>query len=254
MELATQKTFDLSPQTFEQALTFSKYLANSDMVPKDFKGKPENCLVAMQWGMEIGMKPLQALQNIAVINGRPSLWGDALIALARQSGLCEYILEDDDGTTAFCRIKRKGEPEQVRTFGDDDAKRAGLFGKSGPWQQYPARMRQLRARAFAIRDVFPDVLKGLHSAEESQDLPKDMGMADVVQRPAIKSAIAPAASLPECSDEKFEQNLPIWRDLIESGKAPLEQVLATLRRKCTLTTEQLATLEAIAPQDQGDTE
>ena len=105
-EITTQTktaSFDLSPQTFEQALTFSQYLADSDMVPKDFKGKPGNCLVAIQWGMEIGLKPLQAMQNIAVINGRPSLWGDAVIALARNSPMCEYIVETcTDNRPASC--------------------------------------------------------------------------------------------------------------------------------------------------------
>ena len=113
-EIATQSKptqFDLSPQTFEQALTFAQYLADSDMVPKDFKGKPANCLIGMQWGMELGMKPLQAIQNIAVINGRPNLWGDAMLALVRSSPLCEYVTEDwqPDGT-AFCKAKRRGEP------------------------------------------------------------------------------------------------------------------------------------------------
>lgn len=70
-----RQQFDLSPQTFEQALTFCDYLANSDLVPKDFKGKPANCLIAIQWGAELGLKPLQAVQNIAVINGRAALWG-----------------------------------------------------------------------------------------------------------------------------------------------------------------------------------
>jgi hypothetical protein len=174
-EITTQPKvagFDLSPQTFEQALTFSQYLADSDMVPKDFKGKPGNCLVAIQWGMEIGLKPLQAMQNIAVINGRPSLWGDSVIALARNSPVCEYIIEEDDGRTATCKVKRRGEPEQSRTFSMEDAKIAGLLGKQGPWTQYPKRMRQMRARAFAIRDVFPDVLKGLPVAEELMDMPQ----------------------------------------------------------------------------------
>ena len=174
-ELTTQPKvsgFDLSPQTFEQALTFSNYLADSDMVPKDFKGKPGNCLVAIQWGMEIGLKPLQAMQNIAIINGRPSLWGDAVIALARNSPVCEYIVETDDGKTATCKVKRRGETEQIRTFSMEDAKIAGLLGKAGPWTQYPKRMRQMRARAFAIRDVFPDVLKGLPIAEEVMDMPQ----------------------------------------------------------------------------------
>ena len=159
--VTTSKTFSLSPQNFEQALTFSQYLADSDMVPKDFKGKPGNCLIAMQWGAEIGLQPLQAMQNIAVINGRPALWGDALIALARASSACEYIVESQTETVATCKVKRRGEPETVRTFSMDDAKKAGLIGKQGPWSQYPKRMMQMRARGFALRDVFPDVLKGM---------------------------------------------------------------------------------------------
>lgn len=186
-------TVDLSPQTFEQALTFSNYLADSDMVPKDFKGRPGNCLVAIQWGMEIGLKPLQAMQNIAVINGRPSLWGDAVIALARNSPLCEYIVESQTDSMATCKVKRRGEPEQVRTFSLDDAKKSGLLGKQGPWSQYPKRMMQMRARAFAIRDVFPDVLKGLPMAEEVRDMPQDMGAAQEVAAPQVDTSVLEAA-------------------------------------------------------------
>ena len=176
--------FDLSPTTFAEALTLSDYLADSSMVPKDFQGKAGNVLVAIQWGMEIGLKPLQAMQNIAVINGRPSLWGDAVIALARNSPVCEYIIETQTATEATCRVKRRGEPEQERTFSMADAKLAGLAGKQGPWTQYPKRMMQMRARAFAIRDVFPDVLKGLPVAEEVMDTPRNMGEAQQVA-PAI---------------------------------------------------------------------
>lgn len=190
---AKTTTFDLSPQTFEQALTFSNYLADSDMVPKDFKGKPGNCLVAIQWGMEIGLKPLQAMQNIAVINGRPSLWGDAVIALARNSPVCEYIVETCTDTVATCKVKRRGEQEQVRTFSMEDAAKAGLKGKAGPWSQYPKRMMQMRARAFAIRDVFPDVLKGLPMAEELQDTPRDMGTAQEVTQPAAPPSVLESA-------------------------------------------------------------
>lgn len=174
------QAFDLSPQTFDQALTFANYLADSDMVPKDFRGKPGNCLIAMQWGNELGMKAIQAIQNIAVINGRPALWGDAVIALVRSSPVCEYVQEADDGHTSTCKVKRRGEPEQYRTFSMDDAKQAGLLSKQGPWTQYPKRMRQMRARAFALRDVFPDVLRGMPVAEEVMDIPRDMGAAEVV--------------------------------------------------------------------------
>lgn len=226
--------FDLSPQNFEQALTFSNYLADSDMVPKDFKGKPGNCLIAMQWGAELGLKPLQSLQNLAVINGRPALWGDAVIALVLSSPVCDYVTEDDDGETATCRVKRKGGQEQVRTFSMEDAKRAGLAGKQGPWMQYPKRMRQMRARAFALRDVFPDVLRGMAVAEELQDMAaagqapveKSMGAADVVHN-------APA----EWHADRWASGLPKWLDGIAQGKS-IRDVLAWLNSKATVTAEQ----------------
>ena len=165
----------LAPTNMKEAMEFAGLLAKSDIVPKDYQGKPGNVLVAIQWGMEIGLQPMQAMQNIAVINGRPSIWGDAMIALVRASPSFEYITETQDDKQATCVIKRKGEPEAVRTFSMDDAKRAGLLGKSGPWTQYPKRMMQMRARSWALRDVFPDVLKGMICAEEALDSgPRDV--------------------------------------------------------------------------------
>ena len=235
--IATRQQFDLSPQTFEQALTFSNYLAESDMVPKDFKGKPGNCLVAIQWGMEIGLKPLQAMQNIAVINGRPSLWGDAVIALVRSSPLCEYIIEEDDGRTATCKVKRRGEPEQSRSFSMDDAKAAGLLGKQGPWTQYPKRMRQMRARAFAVRDVFPDVLKGLPVAEEVMDTPSERHMGQVER-------VEPTTPQPAYTPEQFADLLPSWRKAIAAGKATADGVIGKIKTKGTVTAEQEAAIRA----------
>ena len=184
-------TFDLSPQTFDQALTFSQYLADSDMVPKDYKGKPENCLVAMQWGADVGLPGLQALQNIAVINGRPSIWGDAAKALVLNHPSCddieEWIEGEGDNMTAVCIAKRKGKRPVEQRFSVADAKKAQLWGKAGPWQAYAKRMLQMRARGFALRDAFPDALRGLVLAEEAQDYTteKDMGTVEVVDKPTI---------------------------------------------------------------------
>jgi len=232
-----RQQFDLSPQTFEQALTFADYLADSDLVPKDFKGKPANCLIAMQWGAELGLKPLQALQNLAIINGRPALWGDAVIALVRSSPLCEYITEADDGHTAVCRVKRRGEAEEVRTFSMDDAKVAGLLGKAGPWTQYPKRMRQMRARAFALRDVFADVLRGMPIAEEIMDIP----VAGAAQAEPSRAAIEgeSAKQLPFYPEADFKANLPKWWDLIASKKKSADDLIATLQTKARFTDEQL---------------
>lgn len=162
--------FDLSPRSLDEAMKFADMLANSSIVPKDFMGKPGNVLVAMQWGMELGLKPMQAMQNIAVINGRPSIWGDALLALVLASPVCEYIEEWEDNGTAYCKVKRRGKPEDIQTFSEEDAKKAGLIGKQGPWAQYPKRMKKMRARSFALRDNFADVLKGMPIAEEIMDV------------------------------------------------------------------------------------
>lgn len=217
--------FDLSPQNFEQALTFSNYLAESELVPKDFKGKPGNCLIAMQWGAELGLKPLQALQNLAIINGRPALWGDAVIALVRSSHACEYVIEEDDGTTATCKVKRRGEPEQVRTFSMKDAALAGLAGKSGPWTQYPKRMRQMRARAFALRDVFPDVLKGMPVAEEVMDTPKDMGPVQVVGQQSTSDAAAPPDLIAQ-ADAAANAGMASYQQLWQATGAANRKLLA----------------------------
>ena len=246
---AQPRQFDLSPQTFEQALTFAGYLADSDMVPKDFKGKPGNCLVAIQWGMEIGLKPLQAMQNIAVINGRPSLWGDAVIALVRSSPVCEWVIETQTDTVATCRVKRKGEPEQERTFSLEDAKAAGLLGKAGPWTQFRKRMMQMRARAFAMRDVFPDVLKGLPVAEEVMDMPKDMGMAEMVREQA-QAAPAPARPALEAYPvDRFVANLPKWRELVQSGQKTPEAIRLMVASRATLSAEQLQAIADLGVQD-----
>ena len=176
-DLAVQPrmSFSLAPQDLDQALRFADMLSKSNIVPKDFQNNPGNILVAVQWGMELGLQPMQAMQNIAVINGRPSLWGDAVIGLVRSSPLCEYVTEESFDDKAVCRVKRRGEDEQVRVFTIDDAKKAGLIGKQGPWTQYPKRMMQMRARSWALRDVFPDVLRGMPIAEEVMDIePKDV--------------------------------------------------------------------------------
>lgn len=247
---AVKQQFSLAPQSIEEAMRFADMMSKSSLVPKDFAGNPGNILVAVQWGMELGLQPMQAMQNIAVINGRPSLWGDAVIALVRSSPLCEYIYETDDGETATCRVKRRGEDEQVRTFGMTDAKSAGLLGKAGPWTQYPKRMRQMRARAFALRDVFPDVLRGMPIAEELQDMAatKDMGPAEVVQpsRPALEYY----------PQDRFEANAPKWAEAIASGKKTPVEIIAMVESKAVMTDEQKAAVNAmaapVAPQENAE--
>ena len=176
-ELSTQRaSTGLALASFDDAFRFAKMVSGSEFAPKDFKGKPESCMLAIQHGSEVGLSPMQSLQSIAVINGRPTIWGDAALALVQSSPVCEYVKEyvegQGDTLTAVCECKRRGYPAPtVSKFSMSDAKRAGLAGKAGPWSQYPERMLALRARGFALRNAFADALRGLITAEEAQDYP-----------------------------------------------------------------------------------
>ena len=187
-EISTQRaSTGLALQTFDDAFRFSKMVAQSEFAPKDFKGKPESCMLAIQHGSEVGLSPMQSLQSIAVINGRPTIWGDAALALVQSSPVCEYVKEyvegQGDSLTAVCEAKRRGYPAPtVSRFSMADAKRAGLAGKSGPWSQYPERMLALRARGFALRNAFADALRGLITAEEAQDYSTPM-VAETPRQP-----------------------------------------------------------------------
>ncbi len=177
-----EETFGLTPKTLDQALELAKILADSDFVPKDYKGKPGNVLAAVQMGAEVGLAPMAAMQNIAVINGRPTMWGDAMLGLVKRSEVYENIREEfqEETMTAICTVKRRGESAITRTFSQVDAVKAELWQKPGPWQQYPRRMLQMRARSWALRDAFPDVLKGLYVREEIENELVDKGQAQRV--------------------------------------------------------------------------
>jgi hypothetical protein len=172
--MSTDLTTGLRVNTVGDLMTLGKIAASSGLVPKDYQGQPEKCAGAIAFGAELGLAPMQALQCIANINGRPAIWGDSAKALCLASPLCDGIEEtiEGEGTPnpkAICIAKRKGHAPVRSEFSVEDAKRASLWGKSGPWTQYPKRMLQLRARGFALRDAFPDILRGLVTAEEAGD-------------------------------------------------------------------------------------
>lgn len=231
----------LELKELERAEYWAKKLAGSDLVPKDFKNNPANCFIAIQWGKDLGLAPLQATQNIAVINGRPALWGDAVPALVIASKQCEYINMTFENQTAICKVKRIGQPEHISTFSMQQARTAGLLEKQGPWKQYPDRMLQNRARAFALRDVFPDVLKGLYTAEELIDSLPQRNNNNHAATPLIEQQ-KPDFVLEFYPDEKFAANAPQWQSIIESGKKTANELIDSLSMKINLTNEQKQTI------------
>lgn len=140
-EVATRGAgFSLQPTTLNEAFEMANMLSASQMVPKSYQGKPQDTLVAMMMGAELGLKPIQALQNIAVINGKPAIYGDALLALVQNHPTFGGHEEsfDDATMTATCTVWRKHDASKHTVkFSQEDAQKAGLWSKQGPWSQYP---------------------------------------------------------------------------------------------------------------------
>jgi hypothetical protein len=218
-------------KTLDDAWRLSRYVCASGFAPKGMD-KPESVLIAMQQGAEIGLTPMQSLQSIAVINGRPGIYGDAALALVRASGLLESYSQSETGTagkddfTVIVTTVRKGGSKITTRFSVADAKAASLWGKAGPWSQYPARMLLFRARGFNLRDNFGDVLKGLRTTEELADMPPiDVEVRDVTpQAPAVTDP-TPEADKPNTGADSLAKRLKKQDSsgLTDAEKADIEK-------------------------------
>lgn len=166
-------------QSFDDLQRFATAIFNSAFKPKGFES-PADIMIAIQCGAEIGIGPARAVQSIAVINGRPGIYGDLALALCRSSGLllgysCKITGEGDTRVATVSVTRRPVvaglEPEvTTRSFRVADAVQARLWKKAGPWTEYPERMLEFRARSWALRDGFGDVLCGMAIVEEMQDM------------------------------------------------------------------------------------
>lgn len=255
--VTAEPAFSLVPRTFKEAMDIASVLAKSQLVPKDYQGRPENVFVAVQWGQELGLAPLQSLQGIAVINGRPAIWGDAALALCQSrpdfQDIEEKLVGVGDERKAICVIKRKGRTPTVVEFSVADARTAGLWDKGGPWKQYPDRMLQMRARGFALRNAFADAMKGFKTAEEVQDYqdPVDItpnGPAtrvtdgvDTVTGEVLKKDEKP--ELPQYPSADFADNWPKWVALVDAGRQSWANIKKNLASKHTLSAEQINWLD-----------
>lgn len=216
----------LIPGNFEGMWRLATIMSASGLMPKGVQSV-EAVFVAIQMGMEVGLSPMQSVQNIAVINGRPSLWGDSVLALVRASGLLEDFSETIEGEwgkdncTAICKARRKGQDQEIiRSFSIGEAKTAGLWNGGAVWPKYPRRMLQMRARSFCLRDGFGDVLKGLRMAEEVMDFDMDLALQGDGSYSTQKTSVKDA---PESSIIVFDAMI---QDRLKGHDATLEDVNA----------------------------
>lgn len=158
-----------------QALAISKA---QGAIPKAFCGRPGDIVAVWMMADELGISRMGALRGMYVVNGKPQLSGDMLmaVALGARCKVSEKVrtVEDEAGGTvdiiATCEVTRPDGQTFVAEFSMSDAQFAGLWGSTDPWRKYPRRMLQMRARGFAMRDAIPDKLAGVYAPGELIDV------------------------------------------------------------------------------------
>lgn len=242
---STMTALALIPRGLEEAERMSTKLAQSEMLPPHFRGKPENVFWALAYGLEVGLTPVQSLQSLYVVHGRPGMYADAMVALVLTSGRCDlFVCVESDATKATYETKRKGSPRtRTLTVTIEEAKQAG-WTKNEKYQTEPRRMLEARCKSQLARDVYPDVLRGMASAEEveadgptgpkftappprtgeviditSAQKPEPAAAAPPAEEPkkaAAKEEPAAAAGAPTAEDELHAEGKDILRGIFES--------------------------------------
>lgn len=231
----------------DEAKSVCGLIAASDLAGPH-KGKPSNVLMCALVARQLGMPLMPVLQNVAIINNRPSIWGDLAMALARRHPACvdihEEIVGEGDAMAAVCVVVRTnslGERVEVkRRFTVQDAKLANLWDNKGPWKQYPKRMLQMRARAFAIRDALPDALLGLAIAEEQVDAgPQQATVVEAggSRSKAVLEAMRPKKPEPEPIAADWEHSpepadMPPEQDMFATEEVDAVDLMAQALKSC----------------------
>ena len=143
-----------------ERMRYAQALAAADLLPSQYRSKPANVLLAMEYGLALGLDTITAIQQVHIIEGRPSASAQLLAALVRRAGHRLRVTGDD--RHAIAEIIRHDDPEFTFTaeWTIERATTANLAGRD-QWKKYPAAMLKARAITEVARDACPEVLSGV---------------------------------------------------------------------------------------------
>lgn len=162
-----------SPENVNQAWRLATALAKSQLVPKALQNRPNDLLVTLITGRELGLSPMQSVRGMHVIEGKAVMSADMMGALVMRSEACEFLrpAESTDKIATY-ETQRKGSPSPTKmSFTIEDANRAGLVGKDN-WKRYPAAMLRARCLSAICRAVYPDLVGGVYEPDEAREFDK----------------------------------------------------------------------------------
>ena len=225
-QTATLSVFS-SEENFQNSLKMAEYLSKSDMIPQTYKGKPENCIIALELSNRLKLSPFLVMQNMYIVQGKPAWSSSFIISCINGSGRFTSPLsfEMDEHKTK-CRAvavdKVTGKKLTGPTITMEMAKAEGWLGKNGSkWKTMPELMLRYRAAAFFGRLYCPELINGMMTEDEAQDIkpitsddvidvfdetpiPEEPKKEEVTENAAGEMEITP--EMQAMADEYFEEN------------------------------------------------
>lgn len=184
------KALAIIPRTIAELMSLAEILAKSDLLPKALRGKVPDVAMTIMAGQEMGFSPGQALRNFHVIEGKPVLSADGMVALALGSGLARYFrrVEESDDRVTYETVRVGDDQPRRCTWTKQMAKDAGLNTKDN-WRTFTRAMLAARAKSELARDVYPDVLAGCAATEEVYDWQPPPRYPDAVDAEIVSETV-----------------------------------------------------------------
>ena len=204
---------------FDNAMEVAKVLSSSELVPIAYKGKPQNCIIALDVARQVNNSPLVVMQNLYIIQGKPS-WSSTYIAATIRARYKNVKIEmAGEGENRSCRVVAYDDRDEPIAEGAAVTMKMaiaeGWLAKNGSkWKTMPELMLQYRANAFFGRIFCPDALIGLQSEYETEDISKTIDVSGTVSNPfeekkpeAIEAPAAEVVEVEESPDEQLKREL-----------------------------------------------
>lgn len=221
------------PTTLAEALGLAERLSKSGLVPDALKNKPQDVLVIVMTGHELGLGTMQSLRSISVVNGKAIISADLAVSLAKKHPECLYFrLVESTSERATYETERKGEGKTRMDWTMKQAAEAGLVGR-GPWKTYPAAMLRARCGMALARAVFPDALLGVYDPDEAQDMKGGRPAAVAVEINALP-ATATQTPAPQPEDAALVDATPAPAPQASPEDALVAELVAAVHSANTL--------------------
>ena len=183
---------DVADRNLDAATEYARRIAVSELLPEAYRGKPQNVLVAAEYGRSVGIDPITSMQMVHIIKGKPTASAQLVNALVRRAG--HSIRISGDANSATVEIVRSDDPDHpfTVTWTIDEARAAGLL--SNPtWKNYPRAMLKARAVTECARDACPEALAGIAYTAEEVGAPLEV-IAEQVETPELEVTDAGVAN------------------------------------------------------------